>query len=366
MKKELFPLLLLWTAGAHATSPSSTVATSDTDSRVSILEAQMNEVSTRTVHGNFGAKTASASPRILGDDWFLTADMLWWHVDTSGSKYCLLDETPPGAPDSKGTYRTLKFKWNYGFRAGVGTTFNHDRWDLYLNYTWFRADNSSATSLHGGFGIIPDSQVLINQRLGNAAEQSKIHWSIHFQTLDLNLGRNYFISPKVAFHPFFGIKTAWIDQKVRSSNKLFFPVITHSHTKTKNDFWGIGPDLGIEGKWFLNYGFNLFGSIASALLWGDFDVRQKQHTSNPSTPINDIDFDKHAVSPMTQMQIGIGYETNFCDNQYHIAVNARYEQQYWWAQNQIPDYVLLNTYEFMRVFGDLSFQGLTIDVRFDF
>jgi hypothetical protein len=69
---------------------------------------------------------------------------------------------------------------------------------------------------------------------------------------------------------------------------------------------------------------------------------------------------------MTQMQIGMGYETNIHHNQYRISVNARYEHQYWWQQNQMPYFPLASTYKFRRFSDDLSLQGLTVDVRFDF
>jgi hypothetical protein len=330
------------------------------------LEARMNEVSTKTAHGNFGAKTASASPQILGENWFFNADLLWWHVNEGGNDYALLYTQAPGSNETKVVDRKLKFKWDYGFRAGIGKTFQHDRWDLFLNFTWFRTDNSAASSLHGGYGLVPLLIIPINGASRNFANQVKIHWNIHFYTLDLNLGRHYFISPKVAVHPFVGLKTAWIEQHQRNSAKIVMPFLTEMHSKTKNRFWGIGPDFGVEGKWFIVSGFNLFGSIAGAILWGDFDVHQGRTSSDPNNNRSSIDFDLHALSPMTQMQIGFGYETNLHHNQYRLAVNARYEQQYFWGQNQIPYFPLANVYKYERFAEDLSLQGLTVDVRFDF
>src|SRR3990172_8655976 len=126
------------------------------DTRVSILEAQMNEISVRSVHENRAAKTASASPQISGENWFFTGDMLWWHVQEGGMDYAqIFDAYPATTPSNHVKNRTLTFKWDWGFRAGIGKTFNHDKWDLLANFTWFRTENSQATSLHGGAFISP-------------------------------------------------------------------------------------------------------------------------------------------------------------------------------------------------------------------
>lgn len=378
MKKEsllqtFIPLLFLSAGGAYADSPHASNAPSDLDSRISILEAQMNEISTQTAHGNFGAKLPSASPQILGENWFFTADLLWWHVNEGGNDYAIRYKGDVLDDEHKGLNRKLKFKWDYGFRAGIGKTFQHDRWDLYLNFTWFQAKNSAACSLRNGTDVI----ALIGSPVAedNTGTQAKIHWGIHFYTLDLNLGRNYFISPKVAFHPFAGIKAAWIDQSQRASSKVNIAIpaeVTHIQTKGKNRFWGVGPDLGLESKWFIGNGFNLFGSMAGALLWSDFHVRQKQTNSLDAVGLttNSLPysghFDLHTVTAMTQMQIGVGYETNLYHNQYHLAINARYEQQYFWGQNQMPYFPSDTNYKYKRLSEDLSLQGLTVDVRFDF
>lgn len=374
MKKELLlqtivPLLLVSQVGLRADNhPLGKVAdrNADLDSRVSILEARMSEISMTTIHGNIGAKTASASPQILGENWFFTGDMLWWHANEGGNDYATVYSTPPSSANSKSTDRKLKFKWDFGFRAGIGTTFNHDRWDLYLNFTWFQTENSAASSLHGGAGLIP---LLGAPPLGpnevTLGSQAKIHWRLHFYTLDLDLGRHYFVSPRLAFHPFVGLKSAWINQNQNTKSKYFLDQL-HLKTKTENDFWGIGPQLGMEGKWFLGSCFNLFGSVAGSLLWGDFDVHQKQRDTLLNEETYRLSLDMHSVVPMTQMQIGIGYETNLCHNRYHIAINTRYEHQYWWNQNQMPYFPLPNVYKYRRFGEDLSLQGLTVDVRFDF
>ncbi len=351
--KTLNSFALVFLSGAALTAV-------ELNSRVAILEAQMNEISVRTVHENRGAKTASASPQISGEEWFFTGDLLWWQANEGGMDYAqIFNSFPATASFAPVENRVLTFKWDYGFRAGIGKTFQHDKWDLYTNFTWFQTENSQATSLHEGVFITPLRSVPLV-----LASQVKIHWEIDFYTLDLNLGRNYFVSPKLAFHPYLGLKGAVIDQHVN----------THSHfisgpllkAKDKNDFWGIGPSMGLEGKWFLDYGFHLFSSLGGAILWGDFTVRHKEIFPSFDVVRNKLDLGLHQIVPMTQFQLGLGYETNLYHNRYHLGIGARYEIQYWWNQNQMPYFSFFSLERFQRYAEDLSLQGITADVRFDF
>ena len=333
------------------------------ESRVTLLEARMNEATTRTVRGNYGAKTASASPQFSGENWFFVGEMLWWHLDEGGTDYAQLFDSSPGTSSSADVHnRKLDFKWDYGFRAGIGKTFQHDKWDLYLNFTWFRTDNSDASSLHDhGLFLTPLTVADPVQ-----ATQVKAHWNVHFYDFALNLGRNYFISSHVAFHPYAGIKTAMISQTKRSYSEVFSPFVVTLNSKDRNDFWGIGPDIGLEGKWFIASGLNLFGSAAGSILWGEFVVRHKEYSPSMDLERFDLKFDTNQVVPMAQFQIGVGYETNIHHDIYHIAVNVRYEYQYWWEQNQIPFSTFSNNLRYLRSAEDLSLQGITVDVRFDF
>lgn len=332
----------------------------DLDSKITVLEAQMSEISTRTPFDTVGAKTASASPQIHGEHWFFAGNMLWWHADIGGTDYAdLFDQLPGIAPSARVDNRHLTFKWDYGFRAQLGKIFTHDNWDLLFSFTWYRSKNSSASSLHEGAALVP---LLMTTPL--LANQVKAHWNVHFYTLEMNLGRALFFTPRLSLHPFVGLKSAWITQHIKSQADAFYPYFSTFRSKARNDFWGLGPSFGCEGKWFLDYGLNLLGSLTAAMMWGDFTVRHKEASS--SQLFSHENFDLHQIVPMTQTQIGLGYETNFYHNSYHLSVRVLYEMQYWWNQNQMPQLTSFVIQRFQRYSQDLSLQGVTVDVRFDF
>ncbi len=338
----------------------------DLNTRVALLESQMSEVATTTAHGNIGAKTASAYPQYVGENWFFVGDMLWWHADEGGTDYAVLYDGFPETTKAHGKNRKLNFKWDFGFKAGIGTLLDQDKWDLALYFTWFRTTNSSASSLHDGKLLVPllgAEYPELTSEVTFAASQVKSRWTIHFYTWDLNLGRHFFVSKRLAFHPYVGVKVALIDQHVRTRSELFLPYSTNLSTKIKNDFWGFGPMLGGEGKWFLGTHFNVFGSAAASILWGEFFIRQHQHLTK--SLLDSLELSIHEVVPAAQFQLGIGYETNIHRDRYHIAANVRYEEQIWWNQNQMP-YFPVGTFKYKRFSEDLTLQGITVDVRFDF
>ena len=356
MKKTLlFPLLVFISIQGFAHAD-------DLSSRLSILEIQMSEISTKTVHGNYGGKTASASPPISGENWFFAGQMLYWQVNEGGTDYAQSFEGNPGisSVDDVHNHR-LKFGWDFGFRVNACKTFEHDKWDLSLNFTWFRTKKSATALLHSDQFLIP-----VNSITQLKSTEVKTHGNIHFYNLDLNLGRRYFLSPKFALHPTLGIKSAWISQHFRTHSAVFYPFSEQLYTKQKNGFFGIGPEIGLRGKWFLPHGFHLTAAGAGSLLWGAFTIAHHETTSVSATPGANLHFDIHDAVPMAQLQMGFGYETNIYHNKYRLEFGIAYENQYWWDQNQLPRFVFFAPQRFERYSEDLSLQGVTVEVKFDF
>ncbi|MBS0621150.1 MAG: hypothetical protein JSS61_06800 [Verrucomicrobia bacterium] len=337
--------MLALASSAHATTP-------EVRGRISRLEAELQQVITMTVHGNLGGKTASATPQYIGDQWYLAGDMLWWHVEEGGNEIAVLY-----GDDSK--TRSLDFNWNFGFRAGIGKTFNREKWDLFLGYTWLRADRSFAASLHGSNFLAALLGLFMGVDLPTEATQIKASWKIAFNVFDLNLGRNLFVTRHLALHPYIGLKGGWIDQHRRVNSKLFSPEITSLHTRTTNDFWGIGPSAGVEARCFLGDHLHLLGQIGGALLWGDFTVKESNATYK-------IHLDTQQIAPMLQMQLGMGYATTLHRDRYALSVSVRYENQLWWDQNQMPYFPEPVNARYKRFSEDLSLQGITVDVRWDY
>ncbi|MBS0653665.1 MAG: hypothetical protein JSR39_09125 [Verrucomicrobia bacterium] len=335
-------------------------ADEDLNSRVTILESQMSEVSMKSPFGNFGAKTASASPLIHGHDVFVSADFLYWNLQEGGTDYAYSSPNSATIFPLKGKRKHLEFDWDPGFRVGIGGVFAHDRWDALLNFTWFQTSNSDSAEADDD-----DRLFSLLASYPSGLKNAKLSWKVHFYALDFELGRNYFVSRYLSLRPFFGLKAAVIDQHrhTRYTDRMLSDV--HIRTRGKCDFWGIGPWTGINGNWHFWRNFSFFGRVAGAIMWGDFDVHEKQTVTNQPVWF-DYDIDKDRIVPMVQFQLGFCWETNLSHDRYHLAFNLSYENQYWWQQNQFPYYPGPTVPKLNPINEDISLQGLTFDVRVDF
>lgn len=335
----------------------------DLESRISNLEVRMSSVSTQTALGSKGAKMASASPQIDSYGLFITADFLFWNLNEGGMEYVLTDKETPGDIPFKGRAKEIELEWDPGFRIGAGYIFEHDAWDSCLIFTWFQTDGDSHAHAPSNGALIP----LWGFPFTNEASSAKAHLSFDFYTLDLQLGRRYFVSKYLSIRPEFGVKTAWINQHARGCFKASFlgnPV--ELKIKRKNDFWGIGPQTGLDTTWFFGKHFSLFGQTSASLLWGDFDVHEKEKGVFSSGTIIDYKADLHAIVPTAQLLLGLQWETNFNSNRNHFKILAAYEFQYWWRQNQMLEFEEPDSLNPDRYSEDVSLQGLTLDLRFDF
>ena len=160
------------------------------DSRISKLESDMNKVRTETAYGNFGAKTASASPQLDGYGFFATADFLWWQLYEGGTEYAIRSNSI--TPDH-GKVKQIDFRWEPGFKVGAGYVFEHDACDAYFEYTYYKTHASESTSAHFLFPLVGNEEFTFNR--------AKAHWNVHFQNIDAVFGRNFFVSKFFALRP---------------------------------------------------------------------------------------------------------------------------------------------------------------------
>ncbi len=294
--------------------------------------------------------------------WYFFADALYWHADVGGSDYAFKNKNT-AAPVISGPNHSLDFKWSWGFRLGIGANIDYDQWDTNFYYTWFQTQNSNATGTSAG-------QLAVDN-IGQVTtfSQGKIDWRIHFSMLDWELGRWFYVSKHLSLRPHVGVKGGWINQKIE---KEFTSAETSWDVHVKNDFWGVGASGGLNTTWeFAQYernNFTFFGDVAGAIMYGHFEVDNSELTS-AGGGFKPHDLNRNLAVPMLQAILGFGWDRDFNCNRCHVGIRLGYEFQYWFRQNQ----TLINettvggqTVRYQRAHDDLAFQGLTLDLRFDF
>jgi hypothetical protein len=304
--------------------------------------------------------------------WYFFGDALYWHADVGNTDWAFRNNNI-NASDGviSGPDHRVDFKWSWGFRAGLGMNMDHDGWDSDIYYTWFhtRHSNTVGTENDGSQAAVD------NQGSVGSVTQGKIDWNIRFSMFDWELGRWYFVSKSLAMRPHVGLKGGWIHQKI--DRKFTVNPTTSAQADLENNFWGIGAAGGMNTTWMLGsysrHNFSIFGDFAGALMYGHFHVNHKEttKTSDVVTGGDKIQhLNRNSAVPMLQAMFGLGWDTAFNRDRSHFGLKVGYEFQYWFRQNQTLNMknqpANSNVVQYWRNSDDLSLQGLTIDVRFDF
>ena len=322
--------------------------------------------------------TPNAGPRVAyGFDIFLTADFIYWRTKQNGMTYASTGTltTAPAVPFSNlenGREAQLTYDWDPGFKAGAGLNFWHDGWDIYLEYTWLHTDGSS--SIGRPDGIVPSytlpSYALVTQNIIANEANSRSH--LHFNVIDLELGRNFYVSQFLMLRPHIGFKGTWQNQDWRTryyltgmqieNIPLTGPYRMHHHNK----YYGVGFRTGIDMAWHFTTNWSIFGDVAWTAMWSRYrlirhdtiddsnnSTGEKQRNVNTRSNFYDVKF-------IGEFQIGLRFEMWFADDRYHFQVQAGWEEQVW-----INHMTFINGLSPTPYF-DLTTQGLSAMLRFDF
>ncbi len=329
--------------------------------------------------------TGVITPRVdlvkgAGMEWFVTADYTYWTAREESLEFAtvITEQGPTPAPTQAGgqgkVYRPDN-KWVSGFKVGLGTDFCHDGWDVYAEYTWFRSTSSSNPSgfqtVSTALPALVDPYWNINALLFEGSDfgfsSASAKWRVDMNVVDLELGRNFYVSPRLMLRPFYGLKGAWNKQHMNVAyNGVDRESIDPVELSTKNQIknWGIGVRAGMDASWHFTRAFSIIGDLAFTGLWEQFKVTRFDVTdrAGAQTSLIDLKENQYVVKPVVEWMLGLKWETGISCDTYHLSIAAAWEEQVWFGQSK-----------FLRIPGcaptngnDLTFQGLTVDVRFDF
>ena len=299
-------------------------------------------------------------------------DTLIWTAREAGTD-CWAEGIISGPSFLSNNLEQVYFDWDLGFRIGACYEIKHDQWDTQLFYTRFKTQGKDCASrgpgsMHstflGNFFVNNSEGAGIT---GPAYESASIKWAIKLQIFDVELGRNFWISKSVKLRPFIGAKGGWIDQFIHSKwckpqlDKA--PFFNLGIENIKNNFWGIGPEIGINTTWALFAGkhhtFSFFEEISGAIMHGHWsfgdvfnnDINQKIIID--SQPIN-------GGASMLRLFTGLEWNAEWKQNRYKWCIKLGYEAQCW--LNQLQFYSFTGG----RLCNQLTLQGVTFEFYFGF
>jgi len=312
---------------------------------------------------------------------FVTADFIYWRTTVDRYQYAASgiamvgSNNLPVPPSKRGQSKSPGFKLEPGFKVGAGLKFAHDGWDLYANYTWLNpARFKSTQSASSGDMIGPGDPYFSSPTLSKVKDR----FQQRFNVIDLELGRNFFLSKFMTLRPYFGLKSAWIKQHswnyftvfnnatngLGINNFLTPPgvAVTNLIQKEKVESWGIGIRGGIAPVWYFVKNFGLYGNFALSGMWTSYRNYQKTSYLGFSNTLpgaisgETSNFLRtfHTVTPVIELGLGLTYKAFFYECAHALTVSAGWEEQMWIDFNGgLPG-------------GNMTLQGLTVKVGYEF
>lgn len=295
-------------------------------------------------------------------------------------------------------YISPNFKWDFGFKIEIGYTNPCDGWDIGLSWTHFKgkasshdeaevSDNHTFIPLWSAYQIPETSPIVVFPDLLVIDIQTQ--WNLHLDLVDLELGRDFWVSRYLSFRPFVGLRYGLLEQSftILQAGFVFLIVpdgnIANDEIDLNNDFRGIGPRVGMDLSWNVGCGFGLYSTLAAALLYGRFNVKHDERLREAVSPFSKLQFlttEDHfrASRASLDLQFGVEYAALICDCRYGISGRLGWEQHLFFHQNQLwrvtrhsaigdaslPNNHGENVHQQRR--GNLCTQGLTLSLRFDF
>ena len=119
---------------------------------------------------------------------------------------------------------------------------------------------------------------------------------------------------------------------------------------------------GLNTSWYLTKSLSIYGSFALANMWSDYNKNSSSLTKQDdegkllSTEGNSSAKDTYSNKHLTELELGLRWETWFYDDNYHLAVQAGWEQQVWSGWTHFAG---LGSHDF-------NLHGLSLKLRFDF
>jgi len=302
---------------------------------------------------------------------FLNTEFLWWVGKQDGLYYAQggysnnpTSAIPPdGTTNFRGRLKKVQPHFRPGFRVGLGGNMGYDEWDIFLNWTWFQSharghSNGPLLTLWGH----PNGDIAGSLESANSAHAK---WSLHYNVLDLEMGRSFWVGRHFALRPFIGARGAWINQHFDIHYNYMTAPTTKGDIRADSDFEGGGVRMGLDMRFILLGGWSFYSVASASMLYGYYDCNFKEHW-NATVVAKSKDNFHNAVST-GQLSLGVRWDTYVHKDRYHFGLYAGWEQNIWFGINKMNHFFHnLDEGNLEQMNGDLALAGGTFGIRFDF
>lgn len=327
---------------------------------------------------------------------FINGSFLYWKADMDNLEYALHIKVAnanggSGTITADAKVQELDFEWNPGGRLEIGYIFNQrEGWKAALSGTHFNSEAHGSSRIsnsnNGQEELVPRWFPPIS---GQFLTRSSAHWELEFNTLDLTLGRDFFVSKWISFSPYFGLQGAWIKQDYKINNDAFYIeqaglVFRENQLRFHQHFKGFGFEMGTGFIFHIVDNFGIIGNVEGSLVWGVCKTFQRLNGGVPIETLGVLSEDirvhdsKHRLRASIASDLGFIWEQFWNKQKNRFFLSATYAYSIWFNQNEfrnlffggnavnVPQPLQNNSPIFEKNEGDLQLQGLVISAGLDF
>jgi len=320
---------------------------------------------------------------------YATASFIYWRASADYLTYGYINNSFSADPNSPKNFilhgKALEpdFKYRPGYKVGLGYKLHRDRWDLCAEYTRFHQRTHTFKRVApGGQNMIPVWLTFVEAALiGEEFQSCSSNWITNFDIGDLELGRSFFCGRHFTLRPSLGLRALWLHQEY---NLTYVTLLMENIAKSNSQSisFGLGPRLALNNNSNFYDGLKIVGDVGVSLLnvWD----RASSHHHVPFFESFGLATDEtyankknlSTLRPILDLSLGIGWGRPFNHDKCAFDLQLTYDYSFFWVQGSVqighPPLVVPGA-PFQVVVGDpssgignLSLQGLTATVRFDF
>lgn len=270
------------------------------------------------------------------------------------------------------------FNWDWGTRIGLGYSSPCYPCDLRLEWTYYHTtadqhrftDSNDLTNTFNQQGMFPIWALSDDIISGDYVAQACLNWKLTINMIDLDFSREYVFFDCLDLHPFVGLRSAWLRQHadIGYAGGIFLIGILGAGVSQegtdlvhlKNDFWGLGPRIGIDPRYEIGCGFSLYGNAAISGLLGAYSIRECEvYLSNVR-----FSHHKHPVRFrwIGDLAIGLEWKTGLCCELYLLSFKVGYEYHIFWHQLELDG----DDFDLVPHDRNLDVQGVTFSCGLEF
>lgn len=290
-----------------------------------------------------------------------------------------------------------EFDMQFGVTVGLGYYACWDDWYFRAQFDWLKSTTcmNYEGDCNRGNTVMPNGMWIANMVRGSGATSGSCEdplacskrlcdtMSANYYMLEFNVNRGSFVSLALAIEPFAGLKTVWtefchhseFESQNNPSSASSSGVFVNRHQRAQ--FWGIGPEWGLNTQWFLIEGVSFFCDPTVAILFGHTVVKDVTYNDagkcSPCDPCDSecrVEFcnSLRMMSPNLRTILGFQWDRDVCANTQHLSIKAGLDVNYFWNQNLTVDWV--SNRGFANIRGNdhntFSLLGLYFAVGWDF